>query len=334
MCSRWWKTCGSTLLVGLIVVGVLSISASGSQAGTPIIIKGATETTSPIGLLNKVSDQFKAEVEKASGGRIHVELYKGTVGTGKEIVEGLVLGSNQMVVGEKALLVPYVPSMGVLSLPYIFKDRAHILRTLRDSQVGRTLEQRTAAKGITILGWFAWSPRALATRKPVRQFADMAGLKVRVQNDPVNIATYQAMNASPVPIAWPEVYLALSQGTVDAVDTTVPDGRDSKLPEVAKYLSLINSSHSISTVSVSKPWFDALPPDLQKIVSDAAKSAAKFADADEPKLYEAALVDWAKTSQILKPDLAPFRQAVSKIYPQYYNTLGKDLIEATLKLGE
>ena len=219
-------------------------------------------------------------------------------------------------------------------MPYIFKDREHILKTLRDSQIGRTLEQRTASKGIAILGWFAWSPRALAARKPVRQFGDMGGLKVRVQNDPVNVATYQAMNASPVPIAWPEVYLALSQGTVDSVDTTVPDGRDSKLPEVAKYLSLINSSHSISTVSANKAWFDALPPDLQKNVSDAAKTAAKFADVDEPKLYEGALADWAKTSQILKPDLAPFRQAVSKIYPQYYNTLGKDLIDAILKLGE
>lgn len=334
MCSTWRMTCVSILAVGMILVGVLGTGASGGQAGSPIIIKAATETTSPIGLLNKVSDQFKAEVEKASGGRIRVELYKGTVGTGKEIVEGLVLGSNQMVVGEKALLVPYVPSMGVLSLPYIFKSREHILKTLRDSQIGRTLEQRTAGKGIAILGWFAWSPRALAVRKPVRQFGDMAGLKVRVQNDPVNIATYQAMKASPVPIAWPEVYLALSQGTVDAVDTTVPDGRDSKLPEVAKYLSLINSSHSISTVSVSKTWFDGLSLDLQKIVSDTAKSAAKFADADEPKLYEAALLDWAKTSQIVKPDLAPFRQAVSKIYPQYHDTLGKDLIEAILKLGE
>jgi TRAP-type transport system periplasmic protein len=335
MRTMWRIACPSVLAIGLAVVGLLATNLAPAEAGSPIIIKVATETASPEGLLNKVSNQFKAEVEKAAGGRVRVEVYMGTVGTGKEITEALVLGSNQLVVGEKALLVPYVPSMGVLSLPYVFKDQAHIRKTLRDSQVGKTLEQRTAGKGITILGWWAWSPRALAlAKKPVKQLADMAGLKVRVQNDPVNIATYQAMKASPVPIAWPEVYLAMSQGTVDSVDTTVPDGRDSKLPEVSKYLSLVNSSHSISTLSTNKAWFDALPPDLQKIVSDAARTAARFADADEPTLFEAALSDWAKRCEILRPDLTPFRQAVSKIYPQYYNTLGKDLIDAVIKLGE
>jgi C4-dicarboxylate-binding protein DctP len=289
---------------------------------------------SPEALNNKVLDRFKAEVEKASGRRIEVELYKGTVGPGKELMEGLVLGSNEIVVVEKSLLTAYVPAVGALSLPYIFKGREHINKTLRDSEVAKELEQRAAAKGIAILGWFAYAPRALATNRPVRQVGDMAGLKVRIMNDPVMLGTYQAEGALPVPIASPEVYLAMAQGTVTAADCTVSDGRDMKLPEVSKYLSLTNTFHSIAGVYANKRWFDGLPPDLQKVVSDAAKTAARHADTEEPKLYESALRDWAKTSEVLNPDLSGFRQAAAKIYPQYYGRFGKEIIDGILKLGE
>ncbi len=320
------------LVLGLSVIGFPALTLPNAQAGEAI--KGTTEMTSPEALNNQVLDQFKAEVEKNSGRRIQVGLYKGTIGTGKELMEGLVLGSNQIVVVEKSLLNAYVPSVGALSLPYIFKNREHINRTLRESEVGKTLEQRAAAKGIAILGWFAYSPRALATNRPVRQVGDMAGLKVRIMNDPVMLATYQAEGALPVPISSPETYLAVSQGTVTAADTTVSDGRDMKLPEVAKYIALTNTFHSIAGIYASKRWFDGLPPDLQKIVSEAAKTSVRFADTEEPKLYEGALRDWAKTSEVIRPDLSGFRQAVAKIYPQYYDKFGKEIIDGILKLGE
>jgi tripartite ATP-independent transporter DctP family solute receptor len=297
-------------------------------------IKAVSEIAAAHGLNNKVLDQFKAEVEKASGGALKVDLYKGTLGTGKEAMEGLVLGSNQIVVVEKSVLTAYVPAVGALSLPYIFKGRDHINKTLRDSEVAKMLEQRAAAKGIALLGWYAYAPRVLATNKPVRDVKDMAGIKVRIMNDPVMLTTYQAEGAAPVPIAWGEVYLAMSQGTVSAVDTTVSDGRDSKLPEVSKYLSLTNTFHSIAGIYANKKWFDGLSPDQRKIVDEAAKAAARFADVEEPKLYESALQDWAKSSEILKPDLAGFRQTVAKIYPQYYDKFGKEIIDGILKIGE
>jgi TRAP-type C4-dicarboxylate transport system substrate-binding protein len=137
-----------------------------------------------------------------------------------------------------------------------------------------------------------------------------------------------------VPISSPEMYLAVSQGTVNAADTTVTDGRDMKLPEVAKHISLTNTFHSIAGIYANKGWFEGLPADLQQVVSEAAKTAARFADTEEPKLYESALRDWAKTSEVIRPDLSGFRQAVAKIYPQYYDKFGKEIIDGILKLGE
>ncbi len=314
-----------------MILGVFSIQGT-TEAGQSI--KGTTEVTSLDALNNKVLDQFKTEVEKGTNGRLEVGLYKGTLGTGKELMEGLVLGSNQIVVVEKSLLNAYVPAVGALSLPYVFKNREHINKSLRDSEVGRLLDERAAAKGIKILGWFAYSPRALATNRPVRQVSDMAGLKVRIMNDPVMLATYQAEGALPIPISSPEMYLAVSQGTVTAADTTVSDGRDMKLPEVAKYISLTNTFHSIAGIYANKAWFEGLPADLQQIVSESAKTAARFADTEEPKLYESALRDWAKTSEVIRPELSGFRQAVGKIYPQYYERFGKEIIDGILKLGE
>lgn len=334
MRANWFVGLTSVVVLGAAITGAPGSTSAATPSGSSITIKGVSEITSADGLNNKVLEQFKAEVEKTSGGKLKVELYKGTLGTGKEVMEGLVLGSNHVVVLEKSLLTAYVPAVGALSLPYVFKGREHINKTLRDSGVGKTLEQRGAAKGIAILGWFAYSPRVLATNKPVRQVTDMSGLKVRIMNDPVMLGTYQSEGAAPVPIAWGETYLAMSQGTVGAVDTTVSDGRDSKLPEVSKYLSLTNTFHSIAGIYASKRWLDGLTPEQRKIVVDAAKSAAKYADVEEPKLYETALRDWAKSSEIIKPDLAGFRQAVSKIYPQYYEKFGKDIIEGILKLGE
>jgi TRAP-type transport system periplasmic protein len=320
------------LVFSLSLFGFPALTPPAVQAGQRI--KGVSELTAPDALNNRVLDQFKAEVEKASGGLIGVDLFKGTVGPGKQLLEEMLLGSYQIVVVEKSLLTAYIPEVGALSLPYIFKSRDHVNKTLRDSSIGRTLGGLAGGKGIAILGWFAYSPRALATNRPVRQVSDMQGLKVRVMNDAVMVASYQAEGAIPVPISSPEMWLAMNQGTVIAADTTVTDGRDMKLPEVSKYLALTNTFHSIAGVYANKRWFDGLSPDLQKVVSDAARTAAAYADIEEPKLYESALRDWVKASEVLKPDLTGFRQAAAKIYPQYYQKFGKEIIEGILKIGE
>lgn len=301
-----------------------------------ITFKGVTEVAAPQGLLNLVLDKFTERAAANSGGRLVVEPYKGTLGTGKEVMEGVVLGSNQMAVLSSTLLIAYVPEVGVLGLPYVFKGRSHYNKVLHDSPIGKDFDTKANAKGLKLLSWFSWSPRAMGSGREVHSVADMKGLKVRVQNDPTMISTYTAFGASPTPIAWGEAYMALKQGVVDAVDTTVADGWDAKFHEVTRNLILLDAFFSVSELIVNKKWFDGLPADMQAAILKSAKEATDFADTEEPKLHQEALAKWKSVQgmKVISPDLAGFREAVKSTYSKYYDQVGKETLDTILKLGE
>lgn len=313
-----------------------SAPAAAAPIGQKITIKGVTEVAAPQGLLNLVLDKFKERAEALSNGRLSVETYRGTLGTGKEVLEGVVLGSNQMAVVSSTLMVAYVPEVGVLGLPYVFKGRAHYNKVLRDSDIGKSFDTKANARGMKIMSWLSWSPRALGSQKEINSLADMKGLKVRVQNDPTMMATYTAFGASPVPTAWSEAYMALKQGMVNAVDTTVADGWDAKFPEVTKNLIQLDAFYSVSTLVANKNWIDKLPSDVQPIVLQAAKEAGEYADVQEPKMNDDAIAQWKSVEgmKVMKPDLAAFREAVQSTYPKYYDQVGKSTIDSILEMGK
>jgi TRAP-type C4-dicarboxylate transport system substrate-binding protein len=154
---------------------------------------------------------------------------------------------------------------------------------------------------------------------PVNSPADLAGVRMRTPGAPVWLETISAMGATPTPMAWAEVYSALQQNVIDAVEAQLPAGRGANLNEVTKHLTKTGHINLITGLVTSASWFDSLPEDLQVLLREEALKAgdvASYGTRDALEQIEADLVAAGMT--VNNVDVTPFREATAGVY----DTLG------------
>jgi TRAP-type C4-dicarboxylate transport system substrate-binding protein len=218
---------------------------------------------------------FAAIVDKESGGRIKVEIYPASqLGTSPRMIEQTQLNSIQGVVGPPEFLTGVDARYQILSAPGLFKDLAHVNRTLQDPDFNQAFLGLGANKGLKGIGLFISGPTVFVIRKPISKLADFAGLKLRVLAAPMQLEQVRSLQATPVPMPLGEVMPALQQGTIDGVMSCIPVFVALKYSDAAKYLVETNHGLIASLSVISKTWFDNLPPDLQDVVVKAGQKAS------------------------------------------------------------
>ena len=248
-------------------------TVAGADA-SPIVMKLGT------GTLNDSQHEwmkiFAAIVDKESGGRIKVEIYPASqLGTSPRMIEQTQLNSIQGVVGPPEFLTGVDARYQILSAPGLFKDLAHVNRTLQDPDFNQAFLGLGANKGLKGIGLFISGPTVFVTRKPIGKLADFAGLKLRVLAAPMQLEQVRSLQATPVPMPLGEVMPALQQGTIDGVMSCIPVFVALKYSDAAKYLVETNHGLIASLSVISKTWFDNLPPDLQEVVVKAGQKASQ-----------------------------------------------------------
>ena len=219
---------------------------------------------------------FAALVESRSNGRIKAELYPASqLGSVPRAIEGTQFGSIQVFVGPPELLSGVDSRYEVLSAPGLFKDFAHTNRTLQDAEFNAAFLALGANKALKGIALFMSGPVGINTRTPVRKLADFEGKKIRVLASEVQMEQIRRLKASPVPMSLGEVIPAMQQGTLDGVMTSNPVFTSMRFYDTAKYIYESNHVFMSSIAMVSKLWYDKLPADLQKVVSDAGQNASK-----------------------------------------------------------
>ena len=189
------------------------------------------------------------------------------------------LGTLDFVLCGVAHVSRFVPEMGTLVLPYLWKDTDTMFAAL-DGRMGQTLEPLLWEKGFKVVGWWDNGFRNVSNNKrPIRAAEDLKGLKLRTLPTKVHIAFFRALGVSPVPMDWAEVYSALQQGVVDGQENPPGVVYFEKLPEVQKYYSLTKHVNEPGNVLMSRAVFAKLPPDLQTAVLNAARKTAAGAGA-------------------------------------------------------
>lgn len=169
-----------------------------------------------------------------------------------------------------------VPKIGMLDIPFLFQDLDHAYRTL-DGEVGRSLLDELDAVGLKGLAFWENGWRQITTNnKIIVTPADLKGLKIRTTGAPVHIKAFELLGANPVPMPLGELYTALEMGTVDAQDHPLGVFMSAKLYEVRNTATLIRHAYSPLIVAMNKGKVDALTPDAQKILLDAAAETANF----------------------------------------------------------
>ena len=306
-------------------------SASGPAAGKVINITMGNPSN-PEDNCVKAFFHFKELVEQRSNGRIAVDVkHSGQLGAHRDYMEQMQMGSLEMAEVNVAVLSGFDPKFMVFDLPYVSRSVAH-LQGLLDGGMAKTfsdsLESRT---GVKVLGWMIRSPRNMYIyTRPVVTAAAFAGMKVRIMESPVMRRTFELLGAVPVPLAATERYMALQTRVVDAAENSTSLVIAQKEYEVTRYLSRTEHFISPNIIGISAKFFNGLPADLQKILSDAAVEAGRFATRLDSDSEADALKELTRLGMTVNdvPDKSSFVQKVAPIYAEYRNQIGGDLIDA------
>jgi len=268
--------------------------------------------------------KIKEIIERETGGALEVIVrHSAQLGSEKETIELTQMGIIDIDRVSCAAIVNFAPEMGVFSLPYIFRDSKHEWKVL-NGEVGRELGERLNSVDLVTLTYYDSGARSFYNKhRPINSPADLKGLKIRVQQNPVMIDLVKALGASPTPMAFEEVYSAIQTGVIDGAENNPPSYVTTGHYEVAKYYSLDEHSRIPEIVLFSKKVWDSLPERERAIIAAAARESQSY----QIGLWKAQETEGLKVLRaagikINTPAKQPFEDAVKPLYKNYGADLG------------
>jgi tripartite ATP-independent transporter DctP family solute receptor len=252
----------------------------------------------------------------------------GQLGDDKAQFEQARLGGIQMALGSAGILSQTVAAFDIFDAPYLFDDEKHFNRVIRSPIREELSDRLITAAGVRIPALGFGGFRNLFTKKPVNSIADLKGLRIRTPEIPVYVETFKALGASPTPLPYLEVYLALQQGTIDGAENPLSSGTDQKWPEVVKFVTLTKHQGTGQSFQVNERWYQGLAPDLRKVVEESCLEGSEMLNGLMIE-RDAQFVDVIKQMgvTIATPDLEPFRKAVADLPKKFESKWGAGLYE-------
>jgi TRAP-type C4-dicarboxylate transport system substrate-binding protein len=214
---------------------------------------------------------YKEEVEKASGGRIEVQIYPNSqLGPIPREIEGVQLGNIQGYIGPVDFFVGVDPRFGVFSTPMLFKDDANDAATIHDPTVQKAMFDLVAPKRMVGIATLSLGAADYGAKKPLLQLADFTGKKLRINGTELERQKMAKLGATGIGMPLSEVVPALDQGIIDGTISGISVFVAFKMNDLIKTITITNDTYINSIAVVSKVWLDTLPPDLQKVLLDTA----------------------------------------------------------------
>jgi tripartite ATP-independent transporter DctP family solute receptor len=215
-------------------------------------------------------------VSQKTGGKYNIKVFgNSALGSEKDTVEQVKIGALDMVRVSTAAFHGIIPEPMVPSFPFIFRDIAHFRKAMAGPAGDKILAAFEKQGFIGLVLWESGA-RSIYAKKPVRNLADVKGMKIRVQQSDLWVSLVQAMGANPTPIPMAEVYTALKTGLVDAAENNYPSYETAKHYEAAPIYSETQHVMSPEVVVFSKKVWDTLTKEEQKIIRDAAKETVPY----------------------------------------------------------
>jgi TRAP-type transport system periplasmic protein len=241
------------VLLALCIAFPVLANGQGEAAKNPIVMKMASPSN-PEDNNVKAFYYFEKQVEAATDGKIDVQVFdSGQLGDHKDYIGALQIGSLQGAEINTSVLNSIDSTFMVFDLPYIVKGMDHE-RDVINSGIGDKLSKILEEKAnIVIGGWMIRSPRSVySSRGPIHSVEDFKGLKIRVMDSPIMIRTMELLEATPVPVAASERYMALQTKVVDAAENSPAIVVAQKEYEVTSYLSLTEHFCTPNVIALSK----------------------------------------------------------------------------------
>jgi len=264
------------------------------------------------------------KLSAATNGRLSVAMYPAMqLGGEKEAIEQAQVGAIAFARVSVGALGPVVDDLNVFNLPYVFRNTAHMEKVI-DGAIGQELLDKVtgSGKGLVGLCWMdAGARNFYDTKKPIKDLADLKGMKIRVMGNPMFVAMANSMGANGVPLGYDQVFSALQTGVVDGAENNPPSFVFDNHYQVAKYYTIDEHLIVPEMLVMSKKIFDSLSKDDQALIVKYAKAAQQ----EERKLwneYEAKAMEKAKAAgiqiiHVSDAEKKKFQESVKPVWDKY-----------------
>jgi len=272
-------------------------------------------TTHPV---HQSMEHLAKVLEKVSNGQMKVDIYPGGVlGSERECLESLQIGSLDMTKVSSAVLENFVPSVAVLSLPYLFRDKEHRWRVF-DSHIGQKMLLDGEKVWLRGLCFYESGERNFyLVDDKVETPQDLRGLKIRVMRSNISIKAVEALGAQSAPISFGELFTALAAGVVDGAENNIPTIHQSKHYEVSQYICMDGHSSPSDILLISTHTWNRLTGQENQWLNMAVNaSVEKQKNLWEQATRDAFIAFEKQGVTVIRPDKARFERSVEPLYEE------------------
>jgi tripartite ATP-independent transporter DctP family solute receptor len=307
-------------LAGIVLGTSLLAASSGAAIAQQQYKLRVAHALAPGEPIHLIAEDFAKAVTQRSKGRVQVQVFPSEqLGINKDMLEQVRQGAPIIQIADPGFMSDYVPDFGVLNGPYLISNPAEFKKLLA-SDWYRELKEKSEKAGLRPLAFnFFFGVRNMLGNKPFRSPADLQGVTMRIAPNPLWVETFKALGARGVPLPWTEVYGALAQNVVDAVEAPLGSLNASKLQEQRKTLSMTGHFTAFLGFVMSDKMFRSFPPDIQQILTEEAEKAGDrmtlLTIENDKKLIE----DLKKqgVTVVTNVDLAALRAATAPVYAAF-----------------
>lgn len=272
--------------------------------------------------------KFAELLKDKTGGKHSAKLFlNGQLGSEQDTVNDVALGTLDFSILASNNLAPFSPTVGILSLPYIFENLDQAVKTVEGPVADELVKNTIRDAGARILGWTYSGFRVLSNSKqPIQKLADLDGVVVRVPKNEIMIDTYKSWGNNPTPMAWSETFTALQQGVVDGQDTPYTTIYAMKFGEVQKYITDLHYLFLLEPLVVSESLFQEQDKATQQAMLDAGKEATQYSlnwlKEKEGTIKKELVSEYGMQIHKLQDEAEWAKRAQQAVWPKFYESVG------------
>jgi len=278
------------------------------------------------------AEKFAEVVNSNAAGKMKVVVYSGgSLGGDQQVVSAMQGGTVEMLVMNSGIAANQVKEFAIWDFPFLFANEKEADAVL-DGPFGKKMHDKLEAKGLVGLGYWELGFRNITnSKRPINKVEDLAGLKLRVIPNPINIDWVKALDANPTPLPFPEVYGALENKAIDGQENPFSVIAANKLFEVQKYLAITKHVYNPQSVLISKKTWDSLSKEQQKILQNAVAEVTPYQRAQSRASVAESLDQLKKggmqVTEFNDAELAKFREKMRPVIAKFGDAVGEDVVK-------
>jgi TRAP-type transport system periplasmic protein len=312
----------------MVIAGLLALGVAAPAPAEELKFGYSLPATSHYGASATAMGE---ELAKRTNGKWTIKQFPANaLGGEREMVEGLQIGTVDLVATSTGPVGNFVPDTLLTDIPFLFRDYAHADAVL-DGPIGQQILDQFPKNGLVALAWGENGFRNLTnSKRPVRTPEDARGLKVRTMENQVHMTAFRTIGVLPTPMAFPELFTALQQGTVDGQENPIGVILGAKFPQVQKYLTISQHVYSPALILMSPAVWNKLSAEEKTAFKEAAKVGAQAMRRKAREDAQNGVDELRKQGMevVTDVDRKAFEEALKPAFAEYAKKFGQAKIDA------